>query len=258
MELSQLNQRIAVVNAESKRINNDRQVNIGKRSTLEKQLSEALKAYKQNYGVELTVETLAAEMNRVATAKEAEVSALENVIGLIKAGNYDEANKVIGGSSTQPETVAQPEVTVAAPEATVAKPEVTVAAPEVAPTPQPVPAPQIFVAQPEVAQVPQPIPAPAPQSAPAPQPIPVPTSQSVVAPKVTVAQPIVQPVPQPVPTPQPVVQSLSGLDTSKEDKENHPILGNTPATGIGGSQPAAPADIPMSFNAILNGMPFQK
>ena len=55
MELQQINKRIAVVNGESKRLNNERQVLIGKRQTLEKQLSDLLSAYKNDYGVELTI-----------------------------------------------------------------------------------------------------------------------------------------------------------------------------------------------------------
>ena len=43
--IADLNQRIAIANAESKRINNERQVNIGKRETLQQQLNSALQKY---------------------------------------------------------------------------------------------------------------------------------------------------------------------------------------------------------------------
>lgn len=102
MELQQINQRIAVANAESKRLNNERQVLIGKRQTLEKQLSDALAAYKKAYGVELTVENIASEMERVSALKEAEVQSIETMLSLIKEGRYDEAERLAGGVVSEP------------------------------------------------------------------------------------------------------------------------------------------------------------
>lgn len=102
MELQQINQRISVVNGESKRLNSERQVLIGRRQTLEKQLSDALTAYKKEYGVELTAENIDAEIARVSALKEAEVSGIETMLSLIKAGRYDEAERLAQGPVAVP------------------------------------------------------------------------------------------------------------------------------------------------------------
>ena len=56
--LEQINSRIAVLNSTSQRVNNERQVNIGKKETLKKQLDDAIKLYQEKYGVALSVDTL--------------------------------------------------------------------------------------------------------------------------------------------------------------------------------------------------------
>ena len=98
MEISQINQRIAVLNADSKRINNDRAVSIGKKETLQKQMNDALAAYKAKYGVDLTEVNLQAEIDRVSAEKLKEVEKIEAVLNLIKLGQYDEANALVNGT----------------------------------------------------------------------------------------------------------------------------------------------------------------
>lgn len=95
MELTQLNQRIATANAESKRLNNERAVNIGKRETLEKQLNDAIHLYNETYNSSLDVNSLNAEIEKVAKEKEQEVSNIETVLGLIKSGKFDEAQAIV-------------------------------------------------------------------------------------------------------------------------------------------------------------------
>ena len=99
MEIAQINQRIAVLNADSKRINNDRAVSIGKKETLQKQMNDALAAYKEKYGVELTEANLQSEIDRVSAEKLKEVEQIESVLNLIKLGQYDEANALVNGTS---------------------------------------------------------------------------------------------------------------------------------------------------------------
>ena len=95
MNINEINQRIAVVNAESKRLNNERQVCIGRRNTLTDQLMSAFAEYERQFGVKLTIETLDAEMDRVAKLKSDEVSAIEYVLTAIKEGRYADAKKAV-------------------------------------------------------------------------------------------------------------------------------------------------------------------
>lgn len=133
--VAEINQRIAVAKAESKRINDLRQMNIGKKQALEAQLSTALAQYKADFGVALTPETLKAEIDRVTVEKEQEVSRIEQMLSLINQGKYDEAQAIANPDSVKPaETVdTQPQTTVAT--ESVVTPQVAspVAQPQVAP-----------------------------------------------------------------------------------------------------------------------------
>ena len=113
MEIAQINQRIAVLNADSKRINNDRAVSIGKKETLQKQMNDALAAYKEKYGVELTEANLQSEIDRVSAEKLKEVEQIEAVLNLIKLGQYDEANALVNGTPAKEESVPVKETPVA-------------------------------------------------------------------------------------------------------------------------------------------------
>ena len=50
--LEEISARIKVANENASQLNMQRQVNIGKREALQKQLDEALAQYKEKYGVE--------------------------------------------------------------------------------------------------------------------------------------------------------------------------------------------------------------
>lgn len=95
MNLEQINQRISQVNEESKRLNNERQISIGRKETLTQQLNEALESYSKKYGVSITPDTLEAEVNRVMQLKQAELENVERVLNLIKEGKYEEVGGIV-------------------------------------------------------------------------------------------------------------------------------------------------------------------
>lgn len=98
--IDEIVKRISVANAESKRINEERNINIGKKETLTKQLNSAIEKYKQDYGVDITVDTLDAEVSRVIASKEAEVKNIETILSLIQEGRYVDAENIVNGVST--------------------------------------------------------------------------------------------------------------------------------------------------------------
>lgn len=276
MELAQLNSRISVVNSESKRLNEARQVNIGKRATLEQQLNDAFATYKQHYGVDLTIENLASEQQRVATAKEKEVSDLEHVIGLIKAGNYDEATKYINGgvvsneqqtvqpTETQPvveQQVAQPVASQQPVAPQVEQPTTPIAqTTPVTPVSQPVTPvaqPTAPVAQPTVAEKPVGTP-PVIETPTAETPIGVPpVINKPSAPTLSGLDMSVQestPLATPPAIEKPSAPKLSGLDTGVDDIPAPPPTFSKPATGLGKSS-GSTGNV-TSFNAILGGKAF--
>lgn len=274
MELAQLNSRISVVNSESKRLNEARQVNIGKRATLEQQLNDAFATYKQHYGVDLTIENLASEQQRVATAKEKEVSDLEHVINLIKAGNYDEATKYInGGVTSNEQQTVQPTETQPVVEQQVAQP----VAPQVEQPTTPIaqPTPVTPVAQP-TAPVSQPVSPVAQPTTPVAQPIvaekpvgtpPVietPTAETPIGVPPVINKPSLSgldmsvqestPLATPPAIEKPSAPKLSGLDTGVDDIPAPPPTFSKPATGLGKS--SGNTGNVTSFNAILGGKAF--
>ena len=294
MELAQLNSRISVVNSESKRLNEARQVNIGKRATLEQQLNDAFATYKQHYGVDLTIENLASEQQRVATAKEKEVSDLEHVIGLIKAGNYDEATKYInGGVASNEQQTVQPTEVQPVVEQQVAQPVASQqpVAPQVEQPTTPIAqtTPVTPVAQPTT-PVSQPVTPVAQPTAPVAQPT-TPVSQSVtpvaqptVAEKPVGTPPVIEtptvetpigvppvinkpslsgldmsvqestPLATPPAIEKPSAPKLSGLDTGVDDIPAPPPTFSKPATGLG--KASSNTGNVTSFNAILGGKAF--
>ena len=193
--INELRQRIAVANSESKRLNSERAINLGKKDTLTKQLDTALKSYNEKYGKNITINTLNAELEAVTIAKEQEVKTIEAIIDAINNGNYEEANK-LSGVVTKSEGV-----TPAISEPVVAQPVVEpVTQPVVEPVTQPVVEP---VTQPDTPVAPTPV---------APTPVAPPTAPSGLN----------------MPTP----PSLSGLDISVPDTNPAPpsfqaIIGGT-------------------------------
>jgi len=96
MDLNALSSRISAINNEVRKINNERQVNIGKRQTLQAQLDSQLAQYKEQYGVELTADTLQAEIDRVSSELSSHVEKMEGVLAQIRSGNYAQAELMLG------------------------------------------------------------------------------------------------------------------------------------------------------------------
>ena len=191
--INELRQRIAVANSESKRLNSERAINLGKKDTLTKQLDTALKSYNEKYGKNITINTLNAELEAVTIAKEQEVKTIEAIIDAINNGNYEEANK-LSGVVTKSEGV-----TPAISEPVVAQP--------VAPTSVTQP-----VVEPVMPSAPTPVAPPVANTPVAPTPVAPPTAPSGLN----------------MPTP----PSLSGLDISVPDTNPAPpsfqaIIGGT-------------------------------
>lgn len=135
--VQEITQRIAAANAEVKRLNNERNVNLGKRETLTAQLNNTLAKYSQQYGVALTVDNLQKEMQRVLQEKENETTLIENMLALIKEGKYEDAERLANPDAfVESNTAPTPTV-----ESTPVAPTPTVEPTPVAPTPTAEPTP---------------------------------------------------------------------------------------------------------------------
>lgn len=244
MEISQINQRIAVLNADSKRINNDRAVSIGKKETLQKQMNDALAAYKAKYGVDLTEANLQAEIDRVSAEKLKEVEQIEAVLNLIKLGQYDEANALVSGTPVQAEEQVTPTNAGVVQETAPVK--------EAVPTPPDLGTPSVPVQE----SVPTP---PVQKSIPTPPDLGFSAKESIPTPPVlgTPVDDIPTPPDLGVPTP-------PTLGTPAESTPTPPDLGipTPPSEPSLGVPPTAPMSTPsgqpiVSFNQILGGSPFK-
>lgn len=236
MEISQINQRIAVLNADSKRINNDRAVSIGKKETLQKQMNDALAAYKAKYGVDLTEANLQAEIDRVSAEKLKEVEQIEAVLNLIKLGQYDEANALVSGTPVQAEEQVTPTNAGVVQETAPVK--------EAVPTPPDLGTPSAPVQE----SIPTP---PVQESIPTPPDLGFSAKESIPTPPV-LGTPV-----DDIPTP-------PTLGTPAESIPTPPDLGipTPPSEPSLGVPPIAPTSTPSgqsiaSFNQILGGSPFK-
>lgn len=260
MEISQINQRIAVLNADSKRINNDRAVSIGKKETLQKQMNDALAAYKAKYGVDLTEANLQAEIDRVSAEKLKEVEQIEAVLNLIKLGQYDEANALVNGTPVQAEEPATP-----ASSGVVEQPTVPVQ--ETAPIKEAVPTPPDLGTPSAPVQESVPTP-PVQESIPTPpvqKSIPTPPDLGFSAKESIPTPPVLGTPVDDIPTPPDLdVPTPSTLGTPAESIPTPPDLGihTPPSEPSLGVPPTAPMSTPSgqpiaSFNQILGGSPFK-
>lgn len=251
MEISQINQRIAVLNADSKRINNDRAVSIGKKETLQKQMNDALAAYKTKYGVDLTEANLQAEIDRVSAEKLKEVEQIEAVLNLIKLGQYDEANALVNGTPVQAEEPATPVSSVVVEQPTVPVQE-TAQVKEAVPTPPDLDTPVESVPTPPVQSIQESIPTPPVQKS-----IPTPPDLGFSAKESIPTPPVLGTPVDDIPTP-------PDLGTPAESIPTPPDLGipTPPSEPSLGVPPTAPMSTPSgqpiaSFNQILGGSPFK-
>ena len=163
------------LNAESKRLNEVRQKNIGQKEALEKQLNEGIASYNQQYGANLSIDTLQQEYTNVSAEVEAQAQKVEQQITEIN-NQLEQAKNGTLQNNVQVETP-------------------TPSTEQVAPSPEPVPQPTPQVAEPipEVATtVPQPTPVPTPQVAPQPTVVAEPTPTVEHTPTVEQAPPTVE------------------------------------------------------------------
>lgn len=259
MEISQINQRIAVLNADSKRINNDRAVSIGKKETLQKQMNDALAAYKAKYGVDLTEANLQAEIDRVSAEKLKEVEQIEAVLNLIKLGQYDEANALVNGTPVQAEEPATPVSSGVVEQPTVPVQE-TAQVKEAVPTPPDLDTPVESVPTPPVQSIQESIPTPPVQKS-----IPTPPDLGFSAKESIPTPPVLGTPVDDIPTPPDLgVPTPSTLGTPAESIPTPPDLGipTPPSEPSLGVPPIAPTSTPSgqpiaSFNQILGGSPFK-
>lgn len=125
--VQEITQRIAAANAEVKRLNNERNVNLGKKETLTTQLNNTIAKYSQQYGVQLTVDNLQSEMQRVLAEKENETTLIENMLTLIKEGKYEDAERLANPDADIENTDVEP--TPVAPTSSISHVEPTPVAP---------------------------------------------------------------------------------------------------------------------------------
>ncbi len=94
MTVNEISKRITEANHTARKLNDARQMEIGRKETLLKQRDDAIEAYKSKYGVTLTPENIDAELTKVQTEKIKEVAEVEQLIALISGGNFEEAQKL--------------------------------------------------------------------------------------------------------------------------------------------------------------------
>lgn len=87
--------KINSLNNEVKRLNNERNVALGKKETLTQQLNQGLADYNAKFQTNISVDTVEAELTKVSGEVEAKVNKLETAITQIKSGNYTEANSTL-------------------------------------------------------------------------------------------------------------------------------------------------------------------
>ena len=249
--IEEIKQRIAVANGESKRLNNERQVSIGKRDALTSQLTTLFAKYKEEYGIELTKDNVDTELQRVIAEKEKEVAKIEQVLNLIKEGRYNEAEAIVNPTLASNNTEAKviDESMNSTFDAIHTSSEVmnsaiddmgSTARPTGVVTQQPFVSP-VTTQQPETV-VPPVVPAP-----------PVMTNESVVS--VTPNQQVEPVPPAPPVAPVPPTPSVNNTGISALNGFSEPVGNVAPPTPPTVEEPKQSVS-PTSFNAILNGTAF--
>lgn len=219
MNHEELLQRVNTLNEKSKKLNQQRMQNIGRKEALQKQLDTALSQYNEKYGTTLTVEGVDAELTRVASELEGQVANVESVITAIETCNYAEAERIVtpsteGGTAEQSNTVAPTETPVVE----------QVTAPEMTAPVNPV------------------------------NPIPTPVAPATTASSVQVPEMPTSPV-SPTPT-APVSNSfLDGVTQAPDAGSVFTQSFKASETPVASEEPVKPA--PPSFSSILDGSQFQ-
>lgn len=157
MTLAELNKKIAGINASVQRVNNERQVNMGKYEALKSQLDDALVKYNDTYGVSLNPGNLSEEVERVSKELTSQVEKMEAALEKINQKDYAGAEVILGVASAEAPKSKEP-----APVAEQAPPvQDTIPFEETVPTEEPVQTPPVFQ-RPPVAEKPVEQPASAP------------------------------------------------------------------------------------------------
>lgn len=90
------------LNNEVKKLNNERNIALGKKETLTQQLNQGIADYNAKFQTNISVDTVEAELTKVTTEVQAKATKLEEAITQIKSGNYTEANSTLGIKSASP------------------------------------------------------------------------------------------------------------------------------------------------------------
>lgn len=212
-------QRVNTLNEKSKKLNQQRMQNIGRKEALQKQLDTALSQYNEKYGTTLTVEGVDAELTRVASELEGQVANVESVITAIETGNYAEAERIV--TPSEEGSTAEQSTKVAPTETPVVE---KVTAPEMTASVNPV--------------------------------NPIPTPVAPVAPATTASSIPVPEMPTSPVSPAPVSNSfLDGVTQAPDTGSVFTQNFKAPETPVASEEPVKPA--PPSFSSILDGSQFQ-
>ena len=269
--VQEITQRIAAANAEVKRLNNERNVNLGKRETLTAQLNNTLAKYSQQYGVALTVDNLQKEMQRVLQEKENETTLIENMLALIKEGKYEDAERLANPdafveSNTEPTPTVEPTPVAPTPtaEPTSVEPTPVAPTPTIEPTPvAPTPTVEPTPVAPTPTVEPTPV-APTPTVEPTPvSPLPNLSEEVMPEPKAPVLPNLSEEIkmPEPVAPSKTVLPDLSeevGMDALKgfQSGEPAPITPTAPKSVVDTSTLPDLTGV-TDFEAILGGEAFK-
>lgn len=167
MTLAELNKKIAGINASVQRVNNERQVNMGKYEALKSQLDDALVKYNNTYGVSLNPGNLNEEVERVSKELTSQVEKMEAALEKINQKDYAGAEAILGVAPAETPKVEVPTPAPAPAPVTEQAPPVqdTIPFEETVPADKPAQTPPVF--QKPVAENPAPAPEPeAPQMPP--------------------------------------------------------------------------------------------
>lgn len=265
---NELLERIGAANAKCGKLNEELRVREGKRQAFSTQLETAIADYKAKYGVDITPETIEAELARVSASVEEDLKDLEHMISLIEAGQYDEANALSGKVEeqadaevpTQTSTVQQ-DVPVTPVQNDSAHTEVPVTPVQSNPVHTEVPVQSVTSVQPVMPTQPVVPTTPVQPTIPVQPQVGQPVMPSTPVTSVTPVTPVT-PV-QPTTPVQPSMPS-NGLDSmlggalagfQPASGAVHPTA--PPISGLGGIQPTVTQQVsPTNFQDILNGSAF--
>lgn len=87
--------KINTLNNEVKKLNNERNIALGKKETLTQQLNQGIADYNAKFQTNISADTVETELTKVTAEVQAKATKLEEAITQIKSGNYTEANSTL-------------------------------------------------------------------------------------------------------------------------------------------------------------------